>query len=568
MTEFNIRLPMMLCAGLALAACTATGQRSDEIDQRILAELEAAARQAPAPEETRDLLLPPPEPVFEAPPEERFHITVENAPARQFLMSLVADTDINMVVHPDVDARISLELRNVTVEEVLEIVQEIHGLEFERTRSGYLVRPASLQHRIYEVSYLDVNREGSSRTRVSSGQSTENPMAMQDGLVGGVGARPATLPGLPGASDSDKATGTRIETTSKSNFWEHIEEAIIGILDDSNGRSVMVNPLSGVIAVRAMPHEHRAVAELLSAIEGSVQRQVILEAKIIEVELRDGFRSGINWSVIQEISNSRYGFGQVAGTGLFEDGRSALRDRALNVRPGQGFNGFDSTAFGGAGVITADGTDFNAFIELLETQGSTRVLSSPRVATINNQKAVIKVGTDEFFVTGVTGRTATGGASTTAASSVQLTPFFSGIALDVTPQISRDGDIILHVHPTVSEVSDQTKSFTVAGQEETLPLAFSSVRQSDSIIRARNGQLVVIGGLMRESSSRQRFGTPGLGRIPLLGHAFGSRQEQTTKTELVILLRPTVVDHDRAWRADSDAALERVRGLTNEPWPR
>lgn len=565
-----IHLPKRLfasCLTIALiSACTTTSERADQIDQRIQAELEAASQAPPAVAETRDLLLPP-EPVFEPPPEERFHITVENAPADQFLMSLVADTDINMVVHPDVDTRISLELRNVTVDEVLEIVQEIHGLEFRRTRSGYLAMPARIEHRIYEVSYLDINREGSSRTRVSSGQSTENPAALQDGLDGGLGARQA--PGAPlGAGDSDQATGTRIETTSKSNFWESIEGAILGILESHDNRSVMVNPLSGVIAVRAMPHEHRAVAELLAAIEGSVQRQVILEAKIVEVELRDGFRSGINWSAIREISHSRYGFGQVAGTGLFEEGTSALRDRALNVRPGQGFDGFDSNAFGGAGVITADGTDFNAFIELLETQGVTRVLSSPRVATINNQKAVIKVGTDEFFVTGVTGRTATGGASTTAASSVQLTPFFSGIALDVTPQISRDGDIILHVHPTVSEVSDQTKSFTVAGQQETLPLAFSSVRQSDSIIRARNGQLVVIGGLMRESSSQQRFGTPGLSRIPLLGHAFGSRQERTVKTELVIMLRPTVVDHQGNWAEEGAATLERFRAMSNDGWPR
>ncbi len=555
------------CLAIALAsACTTTSERADQIDQRIQAELEAASQAPPAVAATRELLLPP-EPAFEPPPEERFHITVENAPADQFLMSLVADTDINMVVHPEVDQRISLELRNVTVDEVLEIVQEIHGLEFRRTRTGYLAMPARIEHRIYEVSYLDINREGSSRTRVSSGQSTENPAALQDGLVGGAGMGQPMLGGV-GAGDGDQATGTRIETTSKSNFWESIEEAIHGILDSRDGRNVMVNPLSGVIAVRAMPHEHRAVAELLSAIEGSVQRQVILEAKIVEVELRDGFRSGINWSAIREISNSRYGFGQVAGTGIFEEGTSALRDRGLNIRPGQGFDGFDSNAFGGAGVITADGTDFNAFIELLETQGVTRVLSSPRVATINNQKAVIKVGTDEFFVTGVTGRTATGGSSTTAASSVQLTPFFSGIALDVTPQISRDGNIILHVHPTVSEVSDQTKSFTVAGQQETLPLAFSSVRQSDSVIRARNGQLVVIGGLMRESSSQQRFGTPGLSRMPLLGHAFGSRQERTVKTELVIMLRPTVVDHQGDWADEGAATLERFRALSNDGWPR
>jgi len=558
------RLLVIATLAAGLSACAATGDRAEEIDRNIRSQLEAAAtREAPDVDETRDLLIPEADPAFEPPPEERFHVTVENAPARQFLMSLVADTDQNMVVHPDVDQTISMELRDVTVEEVMQVVREVYGLEYRRTETGYIVRPPRLENRVYEVSYLDINRKGSSRTRVSSGQSTDNPEALQSDS-----GSQGTTQAQPGQGGSDMSTGTRIETESESDFWDQLEVAIEGVFDSQEGRNVMLNPISGVIAVRAMPHEQRAVAELLEAIQGSVQRQVILEAKIVEVELRDAYRSGINWQALENIDGRLAGFGQIAGPNVFNDGISAIRERPYTVSPGEVVQGFDTQAFGGSTVITADTGSFNAFIELLETQGVTRVLSSPRVATINNQKAVIKVGTDEFFVTGVTGRTATGGSTTTAASSVELTPFFSGIALDVTPQISRGGDIILHVHPTVSEVQDQTKSFTVGGEEESLPLAFSSVRQSDSIIRARNGQVVVIGGLMRESSEQKRFGMPGLSRVPLLGRAFGSRQEETVKTELVILLRPIVIDSPRTWAREAEGALDRLGDMDSEIWPR
>jgi MSHA biogenesis protein MshL len=569
----------------AIAGCTATQERAAEIDRDIVAELEQAARQQPpSVTETRDLLLPPSDPVMETPPEERFHITVENAPAREFLMSLVADTDDNMVVHPDVDLAISLELRNVTVEEVMEIVRDIYGLEYRRTSAGYIVHPPRLENRVYEISYLDINRRGSSRTRVSSGQATDNPDAYREDRTTsrtrtGSRAQESEFEATwddegryitrSGSRSEERPSGTVIHTETEANFWAGLQVAIEGVLDTREDRSVMINPLSGVISVRAMPHEHRAVAELLDAIQSSVQRQVILEAKIVEVELRDGFQSGINWTALSRTGNRLFGFGQVAGQDMFNDGVSAIAGSTVPVQPGTRVSGFDTSAFGGSGVITADTGDFNAFIELLETQGSTRVLSSPRVSTINNQKAVIKVGTDEFFVTGVVGRTTAGvGGAATAASSVQLTPFFSGIALDVTPQISRAGDIILHVHPTVSEVQDQTKSFTVAGQEEELPLAFSSVRQSDSIVRARNGQVVVIGGLMRESADQRRVGTPGLSRIPLFGNLFGSREERTTKTELVILLRPVVMGEDSEWGEHVDGSLGRVRAMGADTWPR
>lgn len=554
---------------LFLAGCGTVGERSEETGREIRDSLEeATVYEPPGEAETRDVLMPAMEPVAEPPPEERFDIRVKNAPARQFFMSLVADTDWNMVVHPEVEGTLSLELKNVTIPEVMEMAREMYGYEYRRTETGYMVMPPRLQSRIYEVNYLDVNRTGSSRTRVSSGQATENPAALaQSGDQQQGGARRG---GRDDERERQSISGTRIETESESEFWKDLTEALETVIGEGEGRNVVVNPQAGIVSVRAMPEDHRSVAHLLEAIQGSVQRQVILEAKIIEVELRDAFRSGINWTALMQVDGRDLTFGQIAGSDLFEDGTAATREAPITVTPGQRVTGFESNAFGGPFAVAANAGDFNAFLELLESQGRTQVLSSPRVATVNNQKAVIKVGTDEFFVTDVESNTAVGGAASTTSRTVELTPFFSGIALDVIPQISRNGEIILHIHPTVSDVVEQTKTFTVdatEGGQFSLPLAFSSVRESDSIIRARNGQVVVIGGLMKDDTTEERIGTPGLSRLPLIGRLFDNRQERATKSELVILLRPIVIGADESWADQVRQPLERVRGMTGEKRP-
>jgi MSHA biogenesis protein MshL len=188
------------------------------------------------------------------------------------------------------------------------------------------------------------------------------------------------------------------------------------------------------------------------------------------------------------------------------------------------------------------------------------VLSSPRIATLNNQKAVLKVGTDEFFVTNVSTTTTTGTATTTNPS-VTLQPFFSGVALDVTPQIDESGNIILHIHPSVSNVTTVDKSVNLgAGGSLTLPLASSSISETDSVVRGRDGNVVAIGGLMRQSSTSDRSQLPGAANIPVLGAALRQTNETTQKRELVILLKPTVVQNDSTWTQDM---LETQRQIQN-----
>ena len=188
------------------------------------------------------------------------------------------------------------------------------------------------------------------------------------------------------------------------------------------------------------------------------------------------------------------------------------------------------------------------------------MLSSPRVSTLNNQKAVIKAGDDEYFVTGVTSNTLVSNVGSNT-SNLDLAPFFSGVALDVTPQLSEGGQIILHIHPTVSNVTAKILSVTANGQANSLPLAYSEVREADTVVKATSGQLIVIGGLMQVNRSSQDYRIPVLGDIPWLGNLFRSQQKINTRSELVILLRPIIVDGDGQWAQITGDEIDHAAAL-------
>ena len=555
------RLIGLLAVVMLLTACQSQPPREgtaiDSIRTAMTeAQKDAKARQVSPPPEISTALMPPMQIQLgggASAEEKRFDVNVAEAPAREFFMSLVDGTSYNMVVHPQVEGTLSLSLKNVTIPEVMAIMREVYGYEYQRTAGGFNVMPIRLQSRIFQVNYLNVKRSGNSEMRVSSGQMVQSSEQSSTGGSSSSGSSSETLP------------SSQVITESTADFWSELRAGLSALIGNGEGRSVVVSPQSGIVVVRAMPSELREIEHYLRSIQATLQRQVILEAKILEVELNDGFQSGINWGKLATLANGgTLTIGQTGGGTAFNGNTTStgIAGNTGNLDPSaySPVNALAAQAFGGVFSAAISTGSFAAFIELLQSQGNVQVLSSPRVSTVNNQKAVIKVGQDEFFVTDVSTTTVTGN-TTSSTPDVTLTPFFSGIALDVTPQIDQSGGVTLHIHPSVSEVVDQSKTFTIDDKSQTLPLARSRVRESDSIVYARSGQIVVIGGLMQEATSERTASPPGLGDVPFLGSAFRHTKQSSMKSELVILLKPLVIDGPSTWGKDMNSSAGRFDAL-------
>ncbi|MDX1695081.1 MAG: pilus (MSHA type) biogenesis protein MshL [Ketobacteraceae bacterium] len=500
-------------------------------------ERQPAAAVSPMPAAKVPVPVAVPKPVAAPRPQikqPRFDVAAADAPAREFFMSLVQGSDMNMIVHPDVAGNITIQLKQVTLEEALSAVRDVYGYDFVRKAYGYQIVPRELQSKVFRINYLNINRVGKSATSVSSGQITSSGSSSTDAA----GASSAT-------ESVSTIQSTQIQTQSESNFWAKLQNLLTMIVGTGDGRNVVVDADSGIAVVKAYPGELRYVEDFLAKAQLSLQQQVIIEAKILEVNLGEGYQAGIQWDT----------FGQGYGGQLTDSTNEvvgALQSKTVDELVDQTVEGMFT--------LGLNFTDFTGVISLLESQGDVQVLSSPRIATVNNQKAVIKVGTDEFFVTEISSSTTATSTTTVDSPEVTLTPFFSGIALDVTPHIGEGNDVTLHVHPTVTEVTERVKNVGIGDDNLVLPLAFSSIRETDSVIRAEDGQVVIIGGLMQTSREKKDAGIPYLSRIPGLGKLFKQERDISKKSELVILLRPQVVNSEQ-WKDDYEILLERFPGL-------
>ncbi|MBS1208984.1 MAG: mshL [Proteobacteria bacterium] len=550
-----------------LAACASSSAPYDKPQDAIRAEMAAAvqaAASAPAPAGAGSELYPSlrldmPQAATKV-LEPRFDLVVSDAPVRQVFLSMVADTRYSMLLPADLEGNITVSLKDVTVPEALSALKQLYGYEYRIQGSRIFIQSRALQTRIMKVNYLNAVRKGTSDIRVISGSVSDS----------GGSSSSSNSSGSSGNSSSQRNNSSqnfvtsKISTTGQSDFWSELALAVKSIVGEQDGRSVVISPQSGVLMVRATPGELSQVENFLAASQLSLERQVIIEAKILEVTLSNSFQAGINWAAF---GGSRIAAGVLTpGSSITQGSSGAITTSSSISSATSNVLSSASTAAGSMLGMVLRTSNFSAVLNLLEEQGRVHVLSSPRVATLNNQKAVLKVGNDDFFVTEVTSNSSTStSGSTTYSPNLTLQPFFSGISLDVTPQIDEFGQITLHVHPMVSKVTSVTQEIDLGSLGTfKLPLASSQISEMDSVVKALDGQMVALGGLIRQSSDNTDSQVPGMGNVPVVGNLFKQQDHASERRELVILLRPTIIQAASDWSEDIDQSGRRVNRLLDE----
>lgn len=477
-----------------------------------------------------------------------FDVAVNHMPAKDFFLALMEGTKENIVLSDDVSGDITLRLNHVTLQQTLNALADAYGYQYMHTDYGYQILGTSQNVRIYHLSYLDSRRYGQSQTFVAGrGGSTADTQQQAGGSASPAApsmqptaAMPTSSSATPNATpsasnllqpttnvDQVSDTSSIIKTFNDVNFWEDLKSMLSSIA--GKGGKVIVQPESGLVVVTAPPETQSLIASFLQQTQDAMNAQVLIEAKIVEVQLNSGAQEGINW---QQLSNFAVGKSSTIGVG----------SQSSPGVPSSPISNPDQ--IGGVFGFAASTGNFNGILQLLQTQGDVNVLSSPRIATVNNQKALIKVGTDQYFATALSFTTlVTGINNSVIIPNLTLDQFFSGIALDILPEIHGD-EVTLHVKPSVTQVTQQNQNFnlgTTLGGDFTLPLAFSQMREADTVVRGRSGQIIVIGGLMTTNHNKTLATTPLLGEIPILKYLFQQKNQVDQKTELVFLLRPLVV---------------------------
>ncbi len=482
-------------------------------------------------DEVSDLSHDLPEMIFEC-KKASFNLDNVDLSTLAVFLGKIYGQNINSTVGPEYkDVSVNIKVRDICLEPLLDELTNLYNIGYEKTYSAYSIYPPEVRSKIFTLDYHNFYRDGASSISISSTELSSGNSSSS-------------------SSSNRNNNYSRIDTKSKESFWDNLERTLSTIVLDGmdpktklqtgkDGREVLKGHVavyrdSGVIVVRSYPRTLKHVEAFLSSITHKATKQVLIEAKILEVTLSDEYKSGIYWEMLKgKFKFSSFYNKEIIGGRSAED----MYDKAQISATDQGM---------ASSVISAklsNRTDFNSVIQALSIQGKVSVLSSPKIAALNNQRALIKFGDDSYFITNVTTSTisSASSANTNSQQGFKLTPYFSGIALDTTPSIMNNNDIILHIHPMISTVVPETKKITISGLSSEVPAAKVQTRETDTVVKAQSGDIIVIGGLMQSTVGETESGLPSPGGIfTKIFSSFAAKQKTSKKVELVILLRPTI----------------------------
>lgn len=532
------------------------------------AESEADEEGAPLPDM-------PAEHVFQAdtlPPSlvhRQFDLYVPGQDLKPVLRLLSRRSGINFIIDPNVQGQVSVDLTDVSTVEALDYLLTPLGYAYEYKRGAVWIERTNFETRVFSLNYAITGRRGSKTLNVGAGNFAGGGALGRGGGLFGRGAQGQAQGGgqatggqqLGGFAGGGRGAGvgggqfgtgqSTVTSGSTAEVFRDLQEGLEALVFGSNGgeqaaegagartrgqaapaedsrafsrtdtagRRLIINPMAGLVQIRAEPEAIDQAARFIEAIQGSVERQVLIEAQIVEVGLGEQSKFGIDWSAVL-------------------DGLEASQ-AVLGPRQNGDFE------------VTVTEEDVEAVLQALARRNEVRTLSSPRVSTLNNQKTVLQATTQEVFFSSVVSRPVVAD-GTVIPGERQFIPRVVpvGVVVDVTPQISADGEIIMDIRPSVSEIRGTARS----PEGDTQPIL--DVRTIDTMARVTSGQTIVIGGLIQEREKVQESRVPVMGEIPVVGNLFRSRDAEKQRSQLVIFLTPYV---QAGRRVDELTEAERMR---------
>jgi MSHA type pilus biogenesis protein MshL len=502
---------------------------------------EPSKPQLPPEEKLKELIIPQKEEAKKV-PETLYSFFARDSNIQDILLAFSKESDYNIVIDPELSGKVTIDLKRVTLTEALDTILTPLGWTYRIEGKFIKIMRPQMESRFFTLNYLSTRRSGKREIYASTGGGQQNIVL------------PSTQAGTTTLLPPGGRTGfSDLVSVDEMDLWRDIqrglETIVFGSVEektlsdaekaawarvDNKGKKLIVNKSTGVILATDYPINLNKIASYLETVEGSSQRQVTIQAKIFEVILSDENREGINWKVIENlprIANLSWGLTNRAGTTGFPgvSGGFTLTDTTTGTTiqtPGT----FRIRPFGGTLAIGTE-VALSDIMTAIAEQGDVKVLSSPTISTLNNQKAIIRVGNqDVFFISGVVAA-----GRDTVIQTFHPVTIDVGIILDVTPQIAEDGTIIMNIHPSITE---KTGEKATPDGRTTFPLL--SVRETDTTVKVKDGQTIIIAGLMQEKNEDTYIGVPVLHSIPLLGGLFRYKTERKRTAELVIMITPTL----------------------------